>query len=361
MKRILTLLMAGMIMLTFTGCDKATAEEEVQSFKTVEVQELKQEVMPVQIKYTGTVKADVQKSIAFKSGGKISNVHVSKGDHIKPGQTLVSLDKTDLSLQANGSKSKLDAAANDVKKTKDSYEYQNDYFTKVEKLYEQKAISMDDYNKARLSRDSAEASYNQAVNQYNAMKQDYENKLELLSDATIKSDVEGYVLDVPYEKGEMVGAGTPVVTIRNDKNIVRTGITQEDLGNVKVGDTVTIKLKDETTEGVVKNIGQVPDPATRTYDVDIAIHKDYPLESIVNITFDIGEENGMWIPIEAILSSNIDYVYVVEEDKVIRKTVEIEEVRGTLVKVKGLKANDKLIIRGMKSVRDGDLVKIKEQ
>ena len=61
-----------------------------------------------------------------------------------------------------------------------------------------------------------------------------------------------------------------------------------------------------------------------------------------------------------ILSSNIDYVYVVEDDRAVKRTVTIEKTKGSQAKVKGLEVGEQLIVNGMKSVKNGALVNIND-
>lgn len=79
---------------------------------------------------------------------------------------------------------------------------------------------------------------------------------------------------------------------------------------------------------------------------------------MVEVNIILGEENGMWIPIDAIISKGEDIIYVVEDDKAIKKNVTLEETKGYLVKVKGLKEGDKVITENISNINHGDHVSI---
>ncbi|CAH2212248.1 efflux RND transporter periplasmic adaptor subunit [Tepidibacter aestuarii] len=361
MRKISLILLLGCLLLSLSACTKAEAEKVEEISKKVDVEVLQQKTTPVELEYTGIVKSDEMKEISFKSSGKILNIYVEKGDHIKKGQRLVELDKADLNLQLNATKSKLDTAQLDIKKAEDSYIYKKDLFEKTEEMYEYGAVSRDDYDKVKLEFDTSKTIYNQAKSNYETLKIDYDSKLKMVNDATIVSDIDGYVLDIKYEEGEMISPGAQIITIGNDKKIVKTGVTQKDLDKISLGKEVNIEFNDKETKGRVTNISKLPDKTTRTYDVEISLDEtNYYLETIVNVKFGIGEETGIWVPINTILSSNIDYVYVVEDDRAVKKTVTIEKTKGSQAKVKGLKAGEKLIFNGMKSVKNGALVNIND-
>ncbi|WFD09617.1 efflux RND transporter periplasmic adaptor subunit [Tepidibacter hydrothermalis] len=362
MKKISLIFLVGCLLLSLSACTKAEAEKVEEIAKKVEVDVLQQKTTSVELEYTGIVKSDEMKEISFKSSGKISNIYVEKGDYIKKGQRLVELDKEDLNLQLSATKSKLDTSQLDIKKAEDSYNYKKELFEKTEEMYEYGAVSRDDYDKVKLDFDTSKTIYNQAKSNYETLKIDYDSKVKMVNDATVVSDMNGYVLDIKYEEGEMVSPGTPIVTIGNDKKVVKTGVAQKDLDKISLGKEVKIEFNDKETKGKVTNISKLPDKTTRTYDVEISLNEtDYYLESIVNVKFGIGEETGIWIPINTILSSNIDYVYVAEDDRAVKRTVTIQKTKGSQAKVKGLKAGEKLIVNGMKSVKNGALLNINDK
>ncbi|WP_432665255.1 efflux RND transporter periplasmic adaptor subunit [Wukongibacter baidiensis] len=359
MKKISLILLSLSMLMMITACGETEVASVEEVAKPVEVMTLNEETMPVELEYIGVVKSDETKEIGFKSSGKISKIYVEKGDYIKKGTKLAELDKEDLMFQVNASKSKLDAVQIDINKAKDSYDYAKELFVKVEELHESKSISQYEYDQAKLKIDSSEDAYDQAKSNYEAAKTDYDYKLSMVNDTTLVADIEGYVLDIKYEVGEMISSGSPIVVLRNDMKIVETGITQKDLGKISIGQEAKIEYNGEETKGSITNISQLADKSTRTYNVEISLDEgDYYLETIVGVKFEIGEESGIWIPINSILSSTIDYVYVVEDNRVVKKTITIEDTKGSLVKVKGLEPGTKLVINGMKSIRNGSLVSI---
>lgn len=361
MKKIIFVVLIVVMVVSFTAFNKEEAREVTEKSKTVEVITIKEKNSPVILEYIGIVKSDEVKSIAFKSSGKINKIYVQKGDYVKKSEKLAEIDKDDLRLQLKASKSQLNAAKQDIKKAEDSYKFNKDSFEKIEKLYENNAISKDDYEKAKLNLETSEASFNQVKSNYEMAKVDYDYKLKSINDATITSDIEGYVLDVKYKEGEMVSAGVPVIIFRNDKMIVSTGVTQKDLEKIKIGDEAVIELNATEIKGIISNISQAPDKYTRTYEIEISIDdSDYYLETIVDVKFKVGSESGIWIPLSSILSSSIDYVYVVEDSRAVKKAITIENIRGNLAKVKGLKSGEQLVIKGMKTIKNGALLKVND-
>jgi len=81
---------------------KKTAE---QSYAVARRGDLKQEVS-----VTGHVKPAESVDLAFERGGKVARVYAKIGDNVKAGQTLVSLENSDVSAQLLQAEASLDAA-----------------------------------------------------------------------------------------------------------------------------------------------------------------------------------------------------------------------------------------------------------
>ncbi|MFZ5969500.1 MAG: efflux RND transporter periplasmic adaptor subunit [Bacillota bacterium] len=380
--------------LTYPQHDSVKAEK----LKPVKILEIKEEISPITLQYIGNVTSEDLKKIGFKSSGRIEKIYVEKGQYVKAGDPLVSLDISELQYAMDAAKAQVDGALAqyekalngatqeeikkaelNTKKTQDAYEFSLENYQKYTKLYEANAISKHDLDKAKLELDVREAEFNQAkeiekevktgvrkedraslLAQAEMAKADYAYRKSMVEDAVMTVDDGGFVVDILYEEGEMVSAGYPVIVLRNEQQIVNVGLTQKDVDKIQLGTECKVAANGVETVGRVTNIGEAPDKETRTYDVEIALSENkYRLGTIVDAAFVIGEGQGVWIPIASIMVNGIDYVFVVDDKEAVKRTVHIEEMKGNMVKVTGLKPKEKLVIEGMKKLNDGDLVMIK--
>ncbi|MBB6218756.1 multidrug resistance efflux pump [Anaerosolibacter carboniphilus] len=397
--RIAVLWMILILILT-TGCSIGGEDKEsTPKAKPVKVMAIKEEIKAVVLDYTGIVGSEDLKKLAFKSGGKIEKVLVKEGEKIQAGQPLIQLDMQDLKYNLAASQGQLDAAkaqydkamngamAEDIKqaeasveKAEAAYNFTMDQYEKMEKLYDAGAISKNDLEKAKLELDTRKADFNAAKEiekktkngsrsedkaavkgQMEQAAADYQYKLGLVEDAVIKSNGDGYVVDVLYEEGEMVGAGYPVIVIRNNEKILKVGMSSKDLSKVRIGTKTKVRVNDEELEGVVTNIGQTPEEETLTYPIEIALSRNnWPIGSVGKVELVIGEVKGIWIPISAILSNGEDYVFVMKDGKAQQRKIKLREVQENYVRVEGLSPNEKLIVEGMKKLKDQELVSVQK-
>lgn len=397
----LTLILISLFIASslFVGCSKNDETvTTIESAKPVKVINVKEEVYPVTLNYLGTVSTDTLKKFSFKSGGEIERVFVEPGVEVKKGDKLIQLNVQDLTYAVNAAKAQLDgaqaqydsakkgASAEKIKqaelnvdKAQKAYDFTKDNYDQIVKAYNGGLVSEQDLKQAELEMNLREADLEiakqleleakngvtdeqerQLLSQLEQARINYQQKKDMLANATMTSDIDGYVVDVLYKEGELVGAGYPVVIIRNKNSTVNVGLTIEDVEKVQIGTKTIITANGKEIEGTVSSIADLPDTQTRTYNVDIALSEDaFRIGTITEVTFILEENKGILIPITSIVKNGSTYVYTVEGDIVKKKNVEIVDTIGTNIIVSGLTSGDKLIVEGTKQLSEGDKVAIK--
>ena len=300
-KKILVICLVLLNLVTLSGCSEKTdtkADVKTYPVKTVELQD---KSYPISLEYEGLTGGSEVRKLSFKSSAKISKIYVSKGQHVKKGDNLVDLDKTDLNFAMEGAKSQMDAAsaqydkavngaqAEDinkaqiaVKNAEDNYNYCKDLYDKNVTLYEMHAVTQQQVNDIKIKLDGSESELNAAketlkqlqngtrkedkqaaLAQLNAAKANYDSKVNLVQDASLTADVDGYVVDVLCKEGEMQSAGYPVVLIRSENQVVTVGLSDNDVKKIQLGTKAQVKIDDVTTDGEVMNIVQMADKQIR--------------------------------------------------------------------------------------------------
>lgn len=346
---ILTVLLVLTLALMSSGCSRQ--QEEAEKGKPVRTAAVKEETRPVRLEYFGITDSQEMKKYSFKVSGKISRIHVDKGDRITKGKLVAELDRTDLNYA-------LKAAEYTMYKARSAYEDARKQYEKVKALYEHGVSSERDLDLARLDMEVKEAGYNQA-------KVDYDHKQSMLRDAGLYADMDGYVVEVLNKEGEVVSAGYPVIIARSSRQVINVGLTQDDLQKVKVGTRAYVIINGTEAKGEVTMIDQLPDSESRTYNAEITItgepdNFNFYLGSTGRVLLEAGEEKGIWIPLTSILNDGQDYVYTVKENRALRKNIKILNIQDTSVLVEGLEPGDVLVTAGMKNLTDGCLVSPEE-
>ncbi len=346
MKKLTLLLIILLLIIFSTGCSSNSEDVEVEDPKPVKILELKNEIYPVTLDYLGNVTAKETKNYSFKLPGKIADIFFIEGQEIFPGDLLAMLDTKDIALS-------VEASHNTLQKAQSSFDFTQDAYIRMKALWEAEALSLQDLEQTEMKLDLAEADLHNA-------RVDYENKLNMLGDCQIISDMEGYIVQVLYEESEMTSAGYPVIIVRSKEEIVQAGFSLEDVEKIELGMPVEVTVNERKAPGQITAIPQVPDPQTRTFAVEITLEDDiFPLGAFASISLEIAQEEGILIPISSIMSTGEDYVYLVDSNNHIEKRpVQLGKIRGNKVIVSGLSPRGKLVIAGMKKIKHGDSVKI---
>lgn len=207
-------------------------------------------------------------------------------------------------------------------------------------------------NSAIVSKSSA----NLQINQAQIGVDQYQNQL---NDTTLEATMDGSVVDVVMQEGEVTGAGTPVVIVKSDTKVVSVGVAVGDYENININDVVTLVFDDVDYSGIVTSIASYPDETTKTYEIQIETEENYiPLGSLVNVKFPLSTERGSYIPINCISNiDGVDYVYTVtSENLVVKEEVTLKDIQEDTVRVTGLNTGTKIILENYDSLQENEEV-----
>ncbi len=390
-----------MLILLLLSCAKPSDEGNQEKTKVVPVEgfEVKEEVRMVKSSFIGTVQPGRSVQLSFKNGGRVEKVYVEKGDNVKKGDILAIIEKTDLAYAEKVAEARLDMAKAELEKAsngatredieqarlnvvkaEDAYQYAVERFAEVEELYAKGTASKQSYDQAKLERDIRQSDLKLAQEmetqvisgaryeeikalsaQVESAQVEYEYRKSQLADAELISGMDGAVMEVAVEAGEMAGAGYPVVILRNDEKSVYVGVPEKELEKITMDTDVMIEKGDSTMQSNIKNIADIPDESTGLYNIEISVDEiDIPIGAGVTVSFLYGQQTGFYIPITAIHSADEDFIHTVTDGTMERKTIMIDRIDNFEAKVQGLKEGDFIITSGSSYISVGDAVMIKE-
>lgn len=386
------------------GCSSVTKENNMEeNIRPVVVETVEAKTFPILLNYIGTLQSKDLKKYSFKSSAKVKNIHVEEGQYVKKGDLLVELDTSDLAKAVDAARYQMDAAKAvydkaakgasseqkkqaelTVKQAQDGYNFALDSYNKILELYNAGSVSKQQLDEVKLQLDNAESSLKlaneglsqvlsgaseeekkAAYSQYEQAKTAHEGQLSLLEDASLMSDSDGYIIDILYSEGELVPQGYPVVVLRTDEQAISVGLSQQDIKKIDINTKANITIDDVIVRANVSNINRAVDMETLTYNVELTIDdkisdKEFLLGSVVKVDFQIGSEMGIWIPIVNVMNDIQDYVYIVEQDHVVRREINIKSIYEDKVLTEDLAPGEKLIVKGMKNVKEGYKVTLQE-
>ena len=256
---------AGLIVaaLGLAGCSQEKAEVK-DIIRPVKVVEIAQAHDTRTLSYSGSVRARTESALAFRVNGKITERLVDIGQHVASGDVLARIDPIDYDLSVKSAKASLDAAERQVETVELARKRAEQLFAKnfaPKSQLEQATLT---YDQAVATRDSARSSLDQAKNQ--------------VGYTDLKADRDGIVTAVSADVGQVVGSGTPVVTVAVDgEKEVLIAVPEMEIAEFKPGKIVKAGFWSDdklSLEGKVREVAGSADPQSRTFAVRVSLPGD---------------------------------------------------------------------------------------
>jgi membrane fusion protein (multidrug efflux system) len=191
-----------------------------------------------------------------------------------------------------------------------------------------------------------------------------------LNDLIIRAPFAGVLGFREVSKGAYIDAGD-IITSLDDLNSIKVdfNLPERLLTHIHVGQQVTAynsAYQDKEFIGKITALDSRIDSSTRNIKVRATINnkalKLLP-GMLLNISVLLQVENILQLPESSIIPiENIHYVYVVKEDKAVRKAIKIGRRHPGVVEViSGLVAGEQVVVEGALKLRDGSAVSISGQ
>lgn len=256
---------ASIALTLLGGCSRpAPPAESVRAVKLVSVQPAQPEVETAE--YAADIRARTESRLGFRVAGKLVQRPVNVGQAVRAGQLLAVLDPQDYQSAAQAAQAQVAAART-----------QRDLaaadFQRFRSLREQGFISGAEVERREAVLKAAQAGLEQAQ----AQAQVQANQA---SYTRLLADVDGVVVAVEAEPGQVVSAGTPVIRLaQNGPRDAVLAVPEGRIARVRVGMSAQVTLWAEggaTAEqpvwpGQVREVAASADPITRTYAVRVAL------------------------------------------------------------------------------------------
>ena len=320
----------------------ATLESEVGTkaapdVTDVIVDEVKIGMFKSYVEVQGRIDAQDNVMVNPEMPGVVTAIYVRLGQNVSKGQVLAQID--DVVLRQN------------MAQLQTQIDHVTDVFNRQKNLWDQKIGTEIQYLNAKSQKESIEKQMAVLRSQLNMYK--------------IKSPISGTVDQMDMKQGQAVGAGSSGIRVINAGNLkVKALIAESYAGRVNQGDPVTIVFPDiqDTISANLNFASKVIDQVSRSFIVEVRLPSKSTYRTnmlaVLKIT-DYKNSNAITVPVNAIQKAeNGDYVFVAENGKAKKVVVKSGKFSdGQAEIVSGLKAGDKVIVKGMKDLDEGDTVK----
>lgn len=361
-----------------------------RSGQVVEVVKMSKGTISEDIEETGYVQTADDYDIQAPSGGRIVQLNVSKGQAVRAGQIIMTLQNLDLEAQLAavnqniaGAEGELNSGQASLSTARLNLDEAGKDLKRKKSLIDNGAISQAEYDAAsnnfqrlEYTVSSLESSLKSAESRLAALRNQQNSLSDQLRQMEVTAPIDGKILSLPFKTGQVVATGTIVATAGASGNLeVSTDILSDDMVEVKPGQVVDISfagLKGRTLTGRVKEIyPQAHEKisalgvAERRVTVIAALQENGPLQPGYEVRVSIrtaARDNVLVLPREAVVTgpAGEDTVRVVSSsNRVETRRVTTGLKNSLLIEITdGLLEGEQVLREGSAHLQDGTRVRI---
>lgn len=275
---------------------------------TVEAVQARSGALPLEHRFSGTVRADNQVDIYSEISAPVVRVAVEDGDYVEAGAPLAYLRDTQFRDQLRQSEAALQMAQADARRAEAILSEARTRLERTEVLVERQYQSQQDLQALQAEVASAEAGLEQARARIAQAEANVAEQNEALRRTVVRAPVSGHVGQRNIEVGMRVDPSTRLATIGNLNQVrVRIPIADEMLDRISPGQAALIALsgsEDDLIRGVVSRISPFLQAGSFTAQADIDIdNRDGRLRPGMFVEVDVhyGEsQQATLIPLSAL-------------------------------------------------------------
>jgi RND family efflux transporter MFP subunit len=309
------------------------------------------------ITFTGALAARYDMPIGSDTDtGRIREIYVEVGDHVKQGQIMAKLDGSILLPQVN-------RLAASVEEAKAEAALSAAQYKRALGVQAAGALSAEEIEHRRATSLTDDARVKVAV----AQLAEAQARLERTD---VRAPAEGLVLTRTAEIGQIASPGGPALfrLARNGEIEMRGQIAEQDMARLRVGQSASVYITNvaKPFDGHVRLLGAVIDPNTRLGEIRIALGYDPVLRPGAFARGEVVIDHDIHpvLPETAVLADEKgSYVFIINDKNEVerRKVSVIDTTAAGVVIGAGLTGSERIVTTAAGFLREGERVSAVQQ
>jgi multidrug efflux system membrane fusion protein len=300
-----------------------------------------------EVQFEGTLQPVREADLGFKVSGRLASIRVRLGDRVSAGQTLATLDATEVEAQVRAAEAQVRASEAQLALADDSAK-------RTSTLVGSGAASQQVGVQTGQQRTLAAAQLDSARAQLQLIQASLRNHV-------IQAPFGGSITKVPSGAGAIVNPGAPLFHVQDTSVVKLQGaIGEADAALVKPGAPLEVRLDGRRVLGKVATILSSVDAATRRVPLEAEIKNDsdIPLRGGVFVhaaVTGLKPVQVLRLPPSALRPGSQNEVMVVEGARVhARHVLFARAADGSLLVRSGLEPKERVILAPTAEAQDGD-------
>ncbi len=286
----------------------------------------------------GTVRPKTRAVLEAKVAGRITELPVGTGQHVKAGDLIARLDANEIKARLDQARAMLEQARRD-----------RDRYTA---LLAQQAVTQAEFDGVMARYRVAEASVLEAET--------------MLGYAEVRAPFDGVVNRKFADVGELAAPGKPLVELEAARGFrFEADVPEAFIGQIRLDTKLPVRIDalDATVEGAVTEIAAGGDPTSRTIHVKVDLPDAPGLRSGLfgRLTLPVSERTALCVPTNALVKrGQLDIVFVVAGGKAQMRLVKPGKRLGdTIELLSGVESGELVVVEGAEGLLDGQPVQLK--
>ncbi|WP_117192236.1 efflux RND transporter periplasmic adaptor subunit [Rhizobium terrae] len=350
-------LLAAAALGALTACSEEKKVEAPEIIRPVKVMQVAAPDQGRKLEYSGSVRARTEMNLGFRVAGKITERLVDIGERVKPGDVLARLDSVDYQLAVRRAEADLASATKQVE------------ISGLARRRAEALVAKDVASQAQL--EQAQLASDQAVSVRQSAQSALDQARNQVAYTELKADQNGIVTTIGADVGQVVSAGTPVVSVAIDgEKEVQVAVPEMDVADFKPGKTVKVRFwsaTDLVLDGKVREVAGSADAQSRTFAVRVSLPEDGRVLLGMTATVAAVQDNSVptWsIPLAALAKKGEQpVVWIVDRQKSVvnSRAVKVADFSEEGVRVsEGVAKGDLVVSAGTQFMKEDMKVKLPE-
>jgi len=374
-KMTLNMVIIALLVFTASGC---TGSDNSQKIAVTSAPASNQE-LETRLELSGVLVPAQTVEISSKFTGQAIKLGFKVGSAVKAGDVLMILDTEALNgqlMQAEASLQSAQAAEqssiNQASLAKINLDTAQRNFDRIKILFDSGAVSQSQLDEAQDKLNTAHKQYetaagsalDQARAAVNVALASVKNFQIQISNATIKSPLDGIISNQSINVGQIASQGVAVISIVDTSTLkMKSTVSQDILPLLSIGQEMALSIDsypDTKVTGTITGIGPIAVNTGEVFPVEISINNDNHLMAGLSAhASEVIKTSGLVIPSAALVQKNgEDYVYVITNNTAYQRTVKIglKNSQGVQV-VEGLQDGEQVAVTELGALSDNKPVK----
>lgn len=241
----------------------------------------------------GTVIGAGESDLAPQVMARVLEINVREGAVVQTGQLLARLDEREFQDAVMAAKAALSAA-------EVSYQAQRDATARDKRLFEVKAIALEEWQRSQAAKAAASA-------QLETARQKLDQARTQLGFCRIVAPTNGVVARRLADPGDLAVPGKPLLQLVSQQTVrVRATLPPEDFTALHIGQPVTVKTGGTTMDVTVSRVfPAMGDSHLATFECDVTNPPaGYVSGATVGVDVQLSSATGLVVPADALLESD---------------------------------------------------------